>query len=260
MMNHLRKEISRAHGSHWVAASLIMFIPFLLENAALLPLAFTEKMDAIKPMISYFYKSALFPVSMIAVTIPYSTSFIMDLKSGYLKYQIHRAGIGRFVRDRFIGNALAGATAVASAQLLLLLLCSLIFPYPDIGYRYFPTGNRWEVFFYEKPGIYIMLLIALQFWGNMAWSSLALAASTYIGNMYITLFVPFLFVNILSAFSRTGLLENIRALMYLTYDIDFWKNDPTSKIVAFLGVFFIAMALSYPVFLRGVKKNVSSKL
>lgn len=260
MMNHLRKEISRAHGSYWVAASLIMFIPFLLENAALLPLAFTEKMDAIKPMMSYFYKSALFPVSMIAVTIPYSTSFIMDLKSGYLKYQIHRAGIGRFVRDRFISNALAGATAVASAQLLLLLLCCLIFPYPDVNYRYFPTGNRWEVFFYEKQGIYIMLLIALQFWENMAWSSLALAASTYIGNMYITLFVPFLFVNILSAFSRTGLLENIRALMYLTYDSDFWKNDLILKLMSFIVVFLVIFLLSYLLLYRGVKRNVCYRL
>ena len=256
MSKNLRTEIFRAHGRYWVLASMLMAIPFLLENIPLLPLVFTEKTDSIKPMINYFYKSAIFPVSMICVTILYSTSFISDLKSGYLKFQIHRCGVKRFVRDRFLSNALAGATAVASSQILLLLLCCIVFPYPNISYRYFSTGNAWELFFYEKQYLYILILIALQFWGNLAWSSLALASSAFIGNLYITLFVPFLFVNILSMLSRTDLLESVRKTIYLTYDIDFWKNDVTLKVVGYLGLFFAIEIISYFAFYRGVKRNV----
>ncbi len=259
MLRNLRKEMSRAYGSYWVVTSALMIIPFLLENSSLLPLALTEKTDSLKPMISFFYKSALFPVSMICVAIPYSTSFISDLKSGYLRYQVHRCGIRCFVRDRFISNAFAGATAVGSAQIFLLFLCSVLFPYPDIPYRYFPSGNPWEVLFYEKQGVFIVILIAIQFWGNLAWSSLALAASAYIGNVYVTLFIPFLLVNVLSAFSRTGLLESIRKTIYLTYDIDFWRVDVTPKVLEFFGFFLIILLTSYVSFYRGVKRNVAFK-
>ena len=254
-MRNLREELHLAFGPYWVLASCMVLLPFFIENATLLSLVFTEKADAIKPMISYFYKSALMPVSMVSVTIPYATSVLQNQRSGSLKYVMHRCGVRRFVRDRFLSNAIAGASAIAVGQLLLFLFCCIVYPYPDVGYRFIPTGNPWQHLYYNQSGVYILLLIGLHFWGNMAWSSLALALSTYIRNVYATLFVPLIFVNALSALAITDAFEDIRTRMYLVYNLDFWKEEGSRQLLEYLGMFALMLLISYVLFYWGVRRQ-----
>lgn len=254
---NLRGELVRAFGPGWVIASGIMIIPFFLENGALLPMMFTERVDGMSAMINYLYKGAMMPLSLLCVAIPYAASLLTDRKNGSLKYHLHRCGTGLFARDRFIANALAGASSIAFAQLALFLLLCIVYPYPDIGYRYIPTGNAWEALFYERAGQYVLAIIGLHFVANMAWSSLALASSLYLKNIYVTLFAPFAIVNVLSAIAITGLWEKIRGIVYLIYDIDFWREGAAVKLAEYGGFFMGMMIVSYLLFRLGIKRNAA---
>lgn len=256
-IGNLRGEMTRAFGRNWAIASCLMLLPFFLENVALLPMMFTEQVDSMQAMINYLYKGAMMPFTILCATIPYATSFLVDQKNGSLKHVIHRSGRLRFSRDRFIANALAGASAVAFSQLLLFMFFCIVFPYPDIGYRYFPTGNAWEALFYNQSGFYTLAIIGLHFLANMAWSSLALATSTYLKNTYLTLFVPFILVNVLSAIATTEVLDRVRSLVFLIYGIDFWRDNAAQKLLEYGALFLAIIVFSYIVFWTGVRRSAA---
>lgn len=256
-MGNLRGEMARAFGLGWMIASGLMILPFFLENTLLIPLMFTEQVDAVSAMINYLYKGAMMPLSLLCVAIPYAASILADVKNRSLKYQLHRCGTGRFARDRFVANALAGASAIGFAQLVLFLLLCIVYPYPDIGYRFLPTGNAWESLFYERAGLYVLVIIGLHFVANMAWSSLAMAASLYVKNSYVTLFVPLILVNALSAIATTGVWDKIRSIVYLVHDIDFWREGAAIKLAEYSGFFLGMMAISYLLVRLGIRKNAA---
>lgn len=247
------EEMRRGMGRGMLAAMLMTIFPMALSALSFLPYAYTERLDASGMMVYALYKSGFYPVAFIASAFAYSTSYINDAFSGALKYQMARCGRFRFTVDRFCANAICGALGVAAGEALFFLIMRTLYPVQDIPYRVAAEQNAMMALSYARPELYYFVIILLQIPGSMVMASVALAVSTLVGNMYITLASPMIYVGLITALPQRLGGERIHELIYAPMDLGIWMNGYT-LFCEHLIYCAIGLAATFAVFYLGVRR------
>ena len=252
-MKNFREEMRRGMGRGMIAAMLMTMFPMLLAVLGFLHDVYTEKYHASGLMVNALYKSGLTPVTFIAAAFAYSTSYIGDIANGALRYQLARCGRTRFAVCRFWANALCGALGVAFGEMAFFLILRTLYPIQDIPYRVAGTYNAMTMLSYTRPELYYFVIILIQIPGCMVMASVALAASTFVRNMYVTLFFPIIYVGLVSALPQKFGEISLRDLIYLPTDLAIWREGYT-LFNWHLAYCVVMLALTFTIFWLSVRR------
>ena len=252
-MRNFCEELRRCMGRGMIAAMLMTMFPMLLAVLSLLPDAYTERVHASDAMVNAMYKGGLTPVAFIAASFAHSTSYLSDIGSGALRYQLARCGRTRFAVDRFCANAICGALGVACGKAIFFVLLRTIFPAQDIPYRVVGAYNAMMALSYARPELYYFVMILLQIPGSMVMASVALAVSTLVGNAYITLASPMICVGLVTALPQWLGGGRLRELIYAPADLNIW-TEGYARYCGHLCYCLAGLAVTFAVFYIGVRR------
>lgn len=158
--------------------------------------------------------SLLFP---LVVTFPYSLSYIYESKYGYSNIIILKTGKYFYCLTKLVVNAIISSFIMffpGFIYLVILLLTkgAAITEYEVVDVILFTTLYK------AKPLSYIILLLFNSALCGIIFSTIAMAVSTVLQNIYIVWIFPFLFyITTAFLFERTGYLNavNLFTLGYL---------------------------------------------
>ena len=190
----------------------------------------------------------LFP---ILVSIPYTSSYIIDMKSGYLKYILTRTKITNYIIIRIIINGLVGGF-VLFISLSIAFIMFVLLKGTNSSEIYSQTIIFKDVL-NTNPYLYVLLILLNSFVCGFVFATFGLGFSTLLKNTYLTILFPFLFY-ILSG----TLLVRFNPLFHaaVTYVLDYGGSSITTVIVYDL----IMLLIGITTFVLGVSKNVEQEL
>lgn len=142
------------------------------------------------------YPSALSgftPFAAIFPLIPYATSFVDDVQSGYIKSILMRTGMKRYAKMRIMSVAVSGGLTIFLPFLMIFAIISVIgVPTTSENVSEVFLHLIWSPYVTVGGGILVMtakLLLAFLF--GAVWSLLGLLISTIVSNRYVTIIAPF---------------------------------------------------------------------
>ena len=251
----ISQEFTRAFGGWFAIAVVITIVGLMLTDTGTIYSAFTLKSSSSSLPLESLEKSALFMISPVVVALPYSTSFITDHKSRYLRYLLPRCGWQRFTLWRFIANMVSSALCVFSVQLLLVLFSAIAYPYTDIPYRYVNAKNWFNQLEYTNVMGYILLTMIIQLPCHMARASTAISITPWIRNPFAALIAPLIFDNALSMLTSQGAFFFwLRERCILPTELVFWGDD-MCNVIWYFTMAALRIVLCYIAFCIGVKRN-----
>ncbi|MEK4715880.1 hypothetical protein [Sporosarcina sp. FSL K6-5500] len=157
----------------------------------------------------------------IIACIPFASSYLTDIQTGFNNYVQLRMKKSQYMITRLAVNALVGGVAIAIGPFIsfsFLLLIKLLFGVPMLK-----VGERLEsVMFFHSIGVsspimMILIIIGILFCCGTVFATLGLGISTIIQNKYIAIFVPFIYL-IISATVLANIHPSLNAMAL--YDID----------------------------------------
>ena len=150
----------------------------------------------------------------LLAAFPFSDSFVVDRKQGFLYQLLARAPYGVYLRAKTLVNALAGGTAAALPLLFLYPLTSFLtkapLNHPEIdAITLRPTSPIIFDLYSKQPDLFIVFLISVIFLMGASLATLGLSVSVLINHRLAALGTPLLLYNGLEFFaSRTRILPN----------------------------------------------------
>ena len=162
-----------------------MFIARLFDSV--------EIMDRLT-MITYpSALSGFTPFAAIFPLIPYATSFVDDLQSGYIRSILMRTGIRRYSRMRILSVALSGGLTIFLPFFMIFAIITIIgVPTTTDNVSEVFLDLIWSPYVTVGGGILVMaakLLLAFLF--GAVWALFGLLISTIVSNRYVTIIAPF---------------------------------------------------------------------
>lgn len=134
------------------------------------------------------------PLMPIIAALPFSTSYLEDIKNGMIKYIDVRSNHTKYLISKFLANGLMGGLAVSLPIIILTIVVSIFFK-GNIN-DFFGKGGYGGVFsnlviynFY----LYSVVHISIDFIFGFAYASIAIAVSSFIKNTIAVMISPFLF-------------------------------------------------------------------
>lgn len=138
---------------------------------------------------SYFSITAgLFP------GIPYGFSLLDERNSGYLKYELSRMPIDRYIRKKLFFTGLSGAFSMLVPYLILMLPISIAgIPATEQFHPFIMEDEIWGSILYVWGGYLVICLkgILIVLFGIL-WAELSLMISLFVRNRYIAFVLPFI--------------------------------------------------------------------
>ena len=182
----------------------------------------------------------------IVCALPFAASFVDDVKSGFIKLYIHRAGRRGYILGRALGCVVSGGLAVALGLLLAYGAAALVFlpmeaaPLPDA----------------EPPGYFRELLSVCWrfFLSSGLWALAGLTLSSLMESRYIAYGAPFILYYVLII-----LYERYFDRMYILYPKE-WLTPGEAWVLGAWSVtplLLEIMAILTMIFGGAVKKKVS---
>ena len=173
----------------------------------------------------------------ILSALPYTASFIDDVKSGFIKAYLHRTTVSRYIAGKTVACAVSGGLALALGIFIAYGFAALLFlpieayPNPDANVpNYF--GNLMET--------------ALMFFASGAlWSLVGLTLATLTNSKYMAYASPFVLFYLL-----TILYERYFDKLFVLYPRE-WLNPSSRWMFGRVGVavllieFSVLMALAF---------------
>lgn len=184
----------------------------------------------------------LFP---LICSLPFTTSLIEDRKSGIHNYFLYRFSPIRYITIKLCINGLAGAIAVIIGPVVLML--TLISIRLINGTQWFLADSISSIDYFhtlqiESPYSMMLLVIVFIFIASLLFSTIGLAISTIIKNVYITWLFPF----ILFIFTGVGLnLISNKFYLLRIYDPSYSNSSLWSTGLLTVVLFIIAIGLYY---------------
>lgn len=222
MLNVLKNECKKAVFSKYFAVGLGIMLLFavlsgvyMLENRASynptgisehFPDGITEDPEA---SLFGFYgawvggeelslaSTLFFNILPIAAALPFSWSFYMERKTGYIKNIVSRVKKEYYYYSKIIAVFVSGVLVVLIPLILNFLMVSAFVPMckPFAGYTFYNHvyfGNMWADIFYTKPMLYTVLYMALESFYGGIFALLSFAVTFYINNIFAVQLLPFL--------------------------------------------------------------------
>lgn len=142
------------------------------------------------------YGTLYYFIMPILAAIPYAGSYKEDLKSGYLKNIVLRAGRKNYLAAKFLVCFLTAGIVSVLPLIINFLLTATVLPalLPQASTFYYPLFgfSMWADLFYAHPYFYLLAYACLNFvfWGMLA--TLSLSAAHMCENLFVTVLVPFI--------------------------------------------------------------------
>ncbi|MDO4544275.1 MAG: hypothetical protein Q4C01_06945 [Clostridia bacterium] len=123
----------------------------------------------------------------ILASIPYTTAFVDDIKSGYLKVYLTRTNVGSYVSGKIIACALSGGLALFLGLMLGWGVITLVVLPTEVYVDYPIASIAGEIVF--RFGLYFAM--------GMLFAEIGMFASTAAKNAYLAYAAPFIFYYVL---------------------------------------------------------------
>ena len=177
----------------------------------------------------------LFAVPILAA-IPYTTAFIDDVKSGYLKPYLTRTSVTRYILGKGIGAAVSGGLALMLGILTALGIFMLVFSPIEVYGEYAIKSLIPD----------IILRLFLFFLSGALWANVGLLASSLTQNVHLAYAAPFIFYYVLiilqERYFRTAFMLNPKN--YLTMEGS-WPLEGKSAVLTLFTLVLIMQLIFY---------------
>lgn len=187
------------------------------------------------------FLSLLFP---IISCLPFSISYLEDIKSGFNKYIYLRTNVKQYKTIRFIVNGIVGGTVLFIGPFVafLFLLAAKVFTGIPMVLEDMETYSYFQSIGIHSPVVMIIIILISLFCCGFIIASFALGLSTLIQNVYITILAPFIYFII----SATILLDIAPYLNLLSlYDVDYYGASITQRVLFGFILFLIGTVLFF---------------
>lgn len=205
----------------------ILSAPFLLAaggmTLCLLMGAFSDALSVFSmetPQVLYNYHQELFLKSLkgslilfatpILAAIPYTTAFVDEVKSGYLKVYLTRTSVTEYLWGKSLGCALSGGLSLVAGMGAAYGIFWLVFSPIEVYGEYAVASYAGD----------ILLRMALFFLSGALWASAGLLFSAWTMNMYLGYATPFILYYVLvilqERYFRSAFMLNPRNYLTMT--------------------------------------------
>ncbi|MEQ8154647.1 MAG: hypothetical protein ABRQ25_07165 [Clostridiaceae bacterium] len=136
------------------------------------------------------HSSALYSLFMpIMVAMCYGTSYFEDIKSGFVRFIDSRVKHREYIISKYFVNGLIGGISLALPSMVYFLLLCIVLT-GDISTATAALGGIFQKILLSNPPLYLCIYFSLEFLFGFAYSTIALAVSTFIKNKIAILLSP----------------------------------------------------------------------
>lgn len=208
--------------------------------------------------LGYTLFFTLFP---LIAALPYSWSFFIENKTGYVKSVVTRVSKSQYFLSKYIATFIAGGLVILIPLMINFLLVASFIPAitPTKIYALtYPVGfsSLWSSLFYTHPVVFVILYLIVDFIFAGLFATMGLAMSFFIKNRIAIILIPFFFILILH-YSRTFLAykyyNEISPLHYL--HATSIENHAHGGMILAQGLLFFVLTFGITMKL-GVKREV----
>ncbi|WP_026883208.1 hypothetical protein [Clostridium akagii] len=206
-------------------------------------------------MYSVWFDSLLLytPFMPIMAALPFSLSYLDDVKNGMIKYIDVRINHKKYLVAKLLTNGLAGGIAVSFPTIILTIIVKIFFGGSiDTFWAKGIYGGFFSKLLIYNFNLYVIVHIFIEFMFGFAYAGIALAVSSFIKNTIAVMISPFLFWIggdlILQSFGIQSYLPTVINQFYLLPTVTF------NEIIIELGC--ITLFFSAIFIFKSRKKNI----
>ena len=165
----------------------------------------------------------------ILCALPFTTAFVDDVKSGFIKPYLHRAGLVRYIRGKLTACALSGGLALLAGILLAYGLSALVFTPAELALKETETA---------QPYLAKVLLASVTlFFSGALWSLVGFTFAAMTMSRYMAYASPFIIYYVLII-----LHERYFENLYVLYPKE-WLLPSDSWVLGGFGVILLLAEL-----------------
>lgn len=165
----------------------------------------------------------------ILAALPFTASFVDDIKSGYIKFNLHRTSRQKYIVGKCIACAVSGGLTLVFGILAAYVISALVFLPMEAP---LPKGAESAGYFAE-----IMGKVLLFFFSGAFWSVVGLTAATLTNSKYMAYASPFVIYYVLII-----LYERYFDRLYILYPKE-WTAPSSSWMWGNIGVVLLVSEL-----------------
>lgn len=149
-----------------------------------------------------YYDYIYYMSIILLATVPYATSYYMDMKEGYIKNISTRMNTTGYLVGKYLAVFVSAGSICVIPLILNTYLTAMVLPSltPEVATANFPVGfgNFAKELFFTVPYLYTLIYLAIDFVMAGLYGCLALVISKAVNNRYIVMFFPFMVFLILA--------------------------------------------------------------
>lgn len=271
MNSILKFELKRAFINRFFVISVLLgsIISVLQTVEASFPYAFDMNFEYdIYPMsvfnsyiglsMTSVWTYVFFMVFPLVASLPYSSSYLSDVKSGYVKTIFIKTKKVYYFSAKLLAVFLSGGTAVLLPLNINLLLTALCVPavIPDISVGIFPVfGDGFAAaLYYTHPFIYILIYDLIIFVTSGVLACTALAFSHFIKYKYVVMLSPFLLFMAISFGS--SMISEKNPLNISEWILPFQQYQNLNLFIVIMELLMIFCISSFIYFFKGLHDDI----
>jgi hypothetical protein len=125
----------------------------------------------------------------ILCALPFTTAFVDDIKSGFIKQYLHRSGTGPYIKGKLIACGLSGGLTLFVGILLAYAIASLVFTPMELALGEGETAQPYLA--------QILMIAATLFFSGAFWSLVGFTFASLTMNRYMAYASPFILYYVL---------------------------------------------------------------
>lgn len=166
----------------------------------------------------------------ILCALPFTTTFVEDVKSGFIKQYLHRSGFAPYIKAKLIACGLSGGLVLFCGIILAYGLSALIFTPMELALTEYEMA---QPYFAQVLMIAATLLLSGTFWSLLGFTFAALTMSKYMA--YASPFIIYYVLIILN--------ERYFKDLYVLYPKE-WLFPSDAWVLGSLGVILLLVVLT----------------
>lgn len=166
----------------------------------------------------------------ILCALPFTTAFVEDIKSGYIKQYLYRSGAAQYIKGKLTACALSGGLVLPVGIVLAYGIAMLIFTPMELALA---PGEIAQPYFAQ-----LLMKAALLFFSGAFWSLVGFTFSAVTMNKYMSYASPFILYYVLIILN-----ERYFPALYVFYPKE-WLFPSEDWVLGSLGVILLLIELT----------------
>lgn len=189
-----------------------------------------------------YYMSIVILISCL----PFSTKYITDKKSGYLKNILLRCKKSNYLLSKVVLNALSGGIIVSFSSIITLIILSTLFTneIPSIKAGLFLNESAVFIdYLFKNPTIYVCFVFIIMFFIGITYSTFSLAIGMITENIILSILIPQVYWLVGGSIMDTLGIDKLNP-----WNIMYFNYNPTSfklSIIHTLCILIISLLCIY---------------